>query len=496
MLLSHLITKAAAHGSLLTHDTGDVEITGISADSRQVQPGFLFAALPGTKSDGGDFIADAIHRGAVAIIGQTAPDHIGVNFLPTATPRRELALLAAAFYQHQPGHIAAVTGTNGKTSTAFFTQQIWQKTGFQAASLGTLGLIAPGFPPSDSLTTPDPVALHQLLAKLAAARIDYLALEASSHGLDQHRLDGVTIQAAGFTNLTRDHLDYHGTMAAYGAAKARLFADRLTDDGLAIINQDGDGADIMIEAVKKRPNIRLITYGQQADDFQIIAVEPQSHGLKARLKILGRDHDVLLPVAGRFQLWNALCALGLALGRDGLEDPSRVAASVAALGQINGVKGRLERVADHESGAGIYVDYAHTPDALETILSALRPHVDKIAGGRLICLFGCGGNRDKGKRPVMGEIAARLADIAIVTDDNPRYEDPATIRREIMAACVGGIEIADRRDAIAYGAQLLRTGDILVIAGKGHEQGQIIGGETRPFDDATEARKAIRENAA
>jgi len=499
--LSRLITEATQRGSTCFAIGNDPVIAGLTADSRQVQPGFLFAALPGTKADGSEFIKDAIARGAAAILTTNAPDNLAVPILRTDKPRRDLALLAAAFNPRQPRHIAAVTGTNGKTSTAFFTQQIWQETGHRAASLGTLGLIAPGFSATDSLTTPDPVALHQLLDQLASANIDYLALEASSHGLDQHRLDGVSVHAAGFTNLTRDHLDYHGTMAAYGAAKARLFSERLSPGGVAIINQDGDGADIMIDAVRKRANddIRLILYGKNSKnfsgDFRIESVTPQSHGLKARLNILGQSHEILLPVAGQFQLWNAMCALGMALGRDGLEDPAQIAASLAALTRIQGVKGRLERVADHPSGAGIYVDYAHTPDALETILVALRPHVDNN-GGRLICLFGCGGNRDKGKRPLMGGIAAHLADVAIVTDDNPRYEDSATIRQEIMATCIGGIEIADRRAAIAYGAQLLRAGDILVIAGKGHEQGQILNGETRPFDDATEARKAIRESAA
>jgi len=497
--LSALITEVIRRGGTLSQPARDVDIMGITADSRLVQPGWLFAALAGAKNDGRAFVADAAARGAAVILTDDARMSIGdIPVLVTSRPRHYLALLAAAFYQHQPRHIAAVTGTNGKTSTAVFTRQLWAAAGHKAASLGTLGLDAPGFAPSESLTTPDPVKLHVILADLAGAGVDHLAIEASSHGLEQCRLDGVEIHAAGFTNLTRDHLDYHGDMAAYGAAKAKLFADRLHKGGVAIINQDGQGADIMLAAVCARQgdDIRLVTYGQSGADFCIKSVEPQSQGLKTNLQIMGQHHSLTLPVAGKFQLWNALCALGLALGRDGLEDASRLAAGIAALSRLAGVKGRLELVVHHESGAGIYVDYAHTPDALETILTALRPHVDNNKHGRLICLFGCGGNRDKGKRPVMGDIAARLADVAIVTDDNPRYEDAATIRSEIMAACSGGIEIADRATAIAHGVRMLRAGDILVIAGKGHEQGQIIGGEIRPFDDATEARRAIRENAA
>lgn len=504
MHLTQLIIEAGLNNLplMMPGDTirADIPVAGITADSRQVCPGFIFAALDGTKSKGADFIPDALAAGARAIITHTAPPHaLPVPVLVCPNPRHALALLAAAFYGRQPHHIAAVTGTNGKTSTALFTGQLWQETGCTSASLGTLGLNAPGFPVTESLTTPDPVALHQMLARLAGAGIDHLAIEASSHGLDQSRLDGVHVSAAGFTNLTRDHLDYHGTMEAYGAAKALLFRERLLPGGLAVINRDSDGAAIMMDAAhqRRKDDIRLLTYGQHPEaDFRIINVTPINQGLRCDLILLGETHTLTLPVAGRFQLWNSLCALGLSLGREGLEQPARRSAAIAALSRLNGVKGRLEQVAHTETGATIYVDYAHTPDALETILVALRPHVDKKAGGRLVCLFGCGGNRDKGKRPVMGEIAARLADIAIVTDDNPRYEDAATIRSEIMTACVGGIEIADRGTAISYAIRMLHAGDVLVIAGKGHEQGQIIGGETRPFDDATEARKAIRENAA
>lgn len=466
----------------------DPLIAGLTSDSRAVKPGFLFAALPGSKADGRAFVADAVARGAVAVLGPAgtvlpdgAPD--GVAVIEDENPRRRLALMAARFYGRQPAHVAAVTGTNGKTSTVQFARQLWTLLGRRAASLGTLGITAPGLERYGSLTTPDTVSLHQALAELADAGIDHLAMEASSHGLDQHRLDGVTIETAGFTNLSRDHLDYHGSMEAYLAAKSMLFDRVLPPGGTAVLNADAPEFTHLSELCSRRGH-RLIGYGTQAKELVLRDLIPLPHGQRLKLTVLGRDHDIDLPLAGRFQCMNALCALGMAIGTGA--DPDEAAASLERLG---GVRGRLELVAHHPSGAPIYVDYAHTPDALETVLRALRPHAAK----RLAVVFGCGGDRDRGKRPVMGELAYRLADRVIVTDDNPRTEAAAAIRREVMAGCPEAEEIGDRAAAIRAAVRDLAQGDVLVIAGKGHEQGQTVGTEVRPFDDADEARAALRE---
>ncbi|MFV3074140.1 UDP-N-acetylmuramoyl-L-alanyl-D-glutamate--2,6-diaminopimelate ligase [Niveispirillum fermenti] len=465
----------------------DPPITNLTADSRKVVPGTLFAALPGTLRDGRDFIPQAVAAGAVAILapkGTVLPpgaDH--VTLIEDANPRRRLALLAASFHGSQPERIAAVTGTNGKTSTAQFTRQIWAGLGRKAGAMGTLGLVAPGFPQTDSLTTPDPVALHATLADVARAGVTHLALEASSHGLDQFRLDGVLVSAAGFTNLTRDHLDYHGTMEAYLKAKLMLF-DRVMPKGMtAVINADIPEFDQIAAAAHARKQT-VIGFGAAGRELRIIDVAPLPHGQRLELELFGRRRTVEMPLVGRFQVWNALCALGLAIGTG--EDADRAADQLAMLA---GVRGRLEMVATLKNGAAVYVDYAHTPDGLETVLRAARPHTQ----GQLAVVFGCGGDRDKGKRPMMGAIAARLADRVIVTDDNPRSEVPATIRSEIMAACSGALEVDDRARAIAAAIGDLGAGDVLVIAGKGHEQGQIVGTEVRPFDDATVARQVVAD---
>ena len=467
----------------------DPEIAGLTADSRAVRPGFLFAALPGSRNDGRAFIADAVAKGASVILAPpgTPCEAPGIRLIEDPAPRRAFALMAAAFYGRQPETVVAVTGTNGKTSTVQFVRQIWARTGKRGACLGTLGLSAPDGVEwtGPAMTTPDPVALHAGLAALAEAGVEHLAMEASSHGLDQFRLDGVRLKAAGFTNLTRDHLDYHGDMTSYLAAKGALFGRVLADGGIAVLNADAPEFPELALLCQIR-GIRVLGYGYAGREIKVRSVTPLGHGQRLGLEFLGRPLEIELPLIGRFQAWNALCALGLVLAAD---PTGEVGPAVEALESLEGVPGRLQLVAHHAAGAPVIVDYAHTPDALESVLTALRPHADK----RLVVVFGCGGDRDRGKRPVMGEIAARLADRVIVTDDNPRSEVPEAIRAEILAASPDAVEIGDRRLAIRTAVRGLEAGDLLVIAGKGHEQGQIVGTETRPFDDATEARAALAE---
>lgn len=464
-------------------------LKGITQDSRAVKPGYLFAALSGKKTDGRQFIGDAIGRGAVAVLG--GPEAAlpagceGVRLIVDENPRRALAQLAAAFYARQPEHVVAVTGTNGKTSTALFTQQLWEAAGHKAASLGTLGVRARGLDKTGFMTTPDPVTLHAELADLADAGITHLAIEASSHGLDQYRLDGLRVKAAGFTNLSRDHLDYHPDMESYFRAKARLFSELLPTDGVAVLNADVPEFSRLDEVCKDK-GVKVISYGFAAKDFKIIDFEPVEGGQNLELEIMGKTYGVALPLVGAFQAMNALCALGLAIA----VDESRAGDYVQALSSLQGAPGRLQKVPGCPSGVGVYVDYAHTPDALENVLKALRPHVS----GRLLCVFGCGGDRDRGKRPVMGKIASDLADAVIVTDDNPRSENPEEIRAQILGgASEKAVEIEGRRQAIAKAVKMLRNGDVLVIAGKGHEQGQIFRDRTEPFDDVSEAAAAIRK---
>lgn len=460
----------------------DPEIVGLTADSRAVHPGFLFAALPGTRQQGAAFIPQAIERGAVAVLGAQGlqvPSHI--VRLESANPRRSLALFAARFHGRQPRTIAAVTGTNGKTSVAAFARQLWTLLGLPAASLGTLGLIAPHVNRPGALTTADPVALHRDLADLAASGIDHVAMEASSHGLDQFRLDGVRIAAAAFTNLTRDHLDYHGSMAAYAKAKQRLFADLLPVAGAAVLNADAPEAE-EFAAICRRRGHRILSYGYKGAELRLDRLTPLADGQRLALTVDGRAVEITLPMVAAFQAMNALAALGLVIGCG-----ADARQATAALARLDGVPGRLQRAAMRANGAAVYVDYAHTPDALETVLKALRPHASRD----LVVLFGCGGDRDPGKRPMMGAIAAKLADRAIVTDDNPRSEDAAKIRAQILAACPGAREIGARRDAIFAAVAELHRGDLLVLAGKGHERGQVVGATVHPFDDAEVARDAV-----
>jgi UDP-N-acetylmuramoyl-L-alanyl-D-glutamate--2,6-diaminopimelate ligase len=389
-------------------------------------------------------------------------------------PRRALARLAASFAGAQPETIVAVTGTNGKTSTVDFLRQIWTISGLPAASLGTLGLVAPGHAGGGGLTTPDPVALAGMLAGLARQGVRHAAMEASSHGLDQFRLDGVRLQAAGFSNLTRDHLDYHGTLPAYRAAKLRLFTELVPEGAVAVVNADMDTetlAELRRIAVARRLDMRSV--GQAGDTIRLMATRALPDGQVLHIDVLGRRHEIALALPGRFQADNVLMAACLA-------HATGVSDVLATLPLLAGVRGRMEMAARLPQGCAAYVDYAHTPDALQRLLHALRPH----ARNRLICVFGAGGDRDPGKRALMGAAVAAGADVAIVTDDNPRRENPAAIRGAILAACPGAFEIGDRSDAIAAGLNMLRNGDVLVVAGKGHEQGQIIGNEIYPFDDA------------
>ncbi|MGB0749439.1 MAG: UDP-N-acetylmuramoyl-L-alanyl-D-glutamate--2,6-diaminopimelate ligase [Magnetospiraceae bacterium] len=459
-----------------------LEITGLTADSRAVAPGFLFAALPGAKADGRAFIPSAVAQGAVAILsvpGAEAP--AGVPLIVSDNPRRRLAEMAAAFHGAQPATIAAVTGTNGKTSVVTFTRQIWAALGLRAASLGTLGVTGPDGHVSGSLTTPDPVALHASLAGLAADGVSHLAMEASSHGLDQYRLHGVRVRAAAFTNLSQDHLDYHGHMAAYLAAKQKLFSEILVEDGVAVLNGDDAASDSLIAACRAR-GLRVMTFGTVGADIRLDRRRTSDAGQHVSLTIDGARHEVFLPLAGDFQAMNVLAAMGLVLAGG-----APVADVLAALPMLSGVPGRMEHIATTSYSAAVYVDYAHTPDALQTALNALRPH----ARGRLLVVFGAGGDRDRGKRPLMGAVAAKAADRVFVTDDNPRSEDPARIRAEILAACPGAEEIGDRGAAITRALAGLSEGDLLLVAGKGHETGQIVGDTVLPFDDRDYIRTVL-----
>lgn len=465
----------------------DMEIKGVTADSRSAGKGYLFAALPGHKTDGRKFISAAVSNGACAILApsgtvlpENLPEDADVILVTDENPRRAFALAAAKFYRLQPENIAAVSGTSGKTSTVSFLQQLWALSGIKnCASLGTLGVRAPGFTRPGSLTTPDPVALYADLADLAAAGITHLAMEASSHGLDQYRLDGVRVTLAAFTNLSRDHLDYHADMEAYFSAKERLFTEILPPDATAVINaDDAYGQRLLKSCVQK-----TIGFGKAGEDILLKSCVPDPRGQAVILDVQGREYNVTLPLVGEFQVMNALCALGLLMaGGAGAED------AVPLLENLKGVPGRLQLVAAHPKGAAVYVDYAHKPAALETILKTLRPHTK----GRLICLFGCGGDRDRGKRPMMGKIASDLADLVVVTDDNPRSEDPALIRQEILEAAPGAREIAGRQEAIEWAVSQAQEGDVLVVAGKGHEQGQIFSDRREEFDDTQEVKNAMK----
>ena len=461
-----------------------MEFSGLAADSRQVEPGFLFAALKGAKTDGGRFIEEAVRRGAVAVLGapELAPQvrKLGVRFIADTNPRLRLARMAAELYGAQPKYVAAVTGTNGKTSVAHFLRQIWSSQRRKAASIGTLGVYSPTGHVQLAHTTPDPIELHAQLARLQHEGVEHLALEASSHGLDQFRLDGIDIAACAFTNITRDHMDYHPSFADYLKAKLGLFDRLVRKGGIAVVNRDADQAGEFVTAAEHR-DLRLLTVGVLGETLKLTGQVPHARGQDLSVLYQGRARTIALPLAGLFQASNALVAAGLALGLGDSADDV-----FAALSTLQGAPGRLELVAQTRAGAPIYVDYAHTPDAIETVLLALRPHVKD----RLHLIFGCGGDRDRGKRPLMAAAAARHADSIIVSDDNPRSEDPAAIRREVLQGAPNAREVGDRAEAIGLGIAALGPDDALVIAGKGHEETQIIGSVATPFSDRTEAVKA------
>jgi len=466
----------------------DLEVTGISSDSRQVKPGVVFFALAGSKADGATYVADAEKRGAAAVVVGKASAIAGLSvpMLSVDDPRLALALSAARFFGRQPETMVAVTGTAGKTSVAAFTRQIWEQAGFAAASIGTTGVVAPGRNEYGSLTTPDPVALHQLLRELAEAGVTHASMEASSHGLDQRRLDGVKLAAGGFTNLGRDHMDYHPTVEDYHRAKLRLFDTLLSKGAPAIIFADDPWSAPTVKAAQAA-GLKVLTVGRHGDFLKLKRVEHERHRQRAEVEADGVLYEIDLPLAGDFQIANALVSAGLAISTG-----TPVAKALMALEKLQGAPGRLDLVGATANGAPVYVDYAHKPDALENVLAAVRP----FTTGRVIVVFGCGGDRDRGKRPIMGEIATRLADVVIVTDDNPRSEVPETIRAAILAAAPGAIEIGDRRKAIHDAVAMLKAGDTLIVAGKGHEEGQTIGAETFPFSDHEEVRSALRERAA
>jgi UDP-N-acetylmuramoyl-L-alanyl-D-glutamate--2,6-diaminopimelate ligase len=464
-----------------------IEIAGVSADSRKVKTGSLFFAITGSKADGAHFAKQAAAAGAAAVVAEQKPESLPANvaFVAVKNVRRALSLAAANFYSRQPGTIAAVTGTSGKTSVAAFTRQIWSALGHQAASIGTVGVVSPKGERYGSLTTPDPVDLHCTLDELARDGVTHLALEASSHGLDQHRLDGVRIAAGGFTNLSRDHLDYHPTIEAYLAAKLRLFEDLIAPGGTAVIGADDCYANKVIDAAKRR-GLKIMTVGEQGNDIKFTGGAIDGFAQVITIAHAGRSYQVKLPLVGAFQVQNAGLAAGLAIATGG--EPARV---FKALEDLSGAKGRLELAGTH-NGAPIFIDYAHKPDALKKALESLRPY----AGGRLVVVFGAGGDRDTGKRPIMGRIAAENADRTIVTDDNPRSENPAAIRAAILADAPGAEEIGDRADAIRKAIADLKKGDVLLIAGKGHETGQIIGGRVLPFSDHDAVAAALQGKVA
>jgi UDP-N-acetylmuramoyl-L-alanyl-D-glutamate--2,6-diaminopimelate ligase len=466
----------------------DIEVGGVSADSRAIKRGDIFVAIAGGKADGLNFVAAAIAAGAAAVVAERAPNKplpADIGFVKVGNARRSLALMAARFFSRQPRTIAAITGTSGKTSVAAFTRQIWTALGHRAASIGTVGIVSPRGETYGSLTTPDPVALHRSLDVLAADGVTHLAIEASSHGLDQYRLDGLRIAAGAFTNITRDHLDYHPSFEAYLAAKLRLFEALVEPGGAAVVEADHDHAEAVIAAAKAR-GLKIISVGRKGTGIRLVGSTDEGFVQVLLIEYAGETFRVRLPLVGEFQVENALVAAGLAIATGG-----EAAAVFAALEHLTGAKGRLELVGANR-GAPIFIDYAHKPDALAKALDALR----STATGRLIVVFGAGGDRDRGKRPLMGAVAAAKADRVIVTDDNPRSENPAAIRAAIMAAAQGATEIGDRREAIRSAISMLRAGDVLLIAGKGHETGQIIGDRVVPFSDHEAVAAALKELAA
>jgi len=457
----------------------DITVTGFAIDHRKIAPGTVFGAFEGATFNGEDFIDDAIAAGAVAVVARPEAVVRGAMHIAEANPREAFAHLAATFFQPFPDHVAAVTGTNGKTSTAELTRQLWRMAGHNAASIGTLGIITASDQAKTGLTTPDIVTFLANMSGLAREGVSHAIFEASSHGLTQYRSEGVPVSVAAFTNLSRDHLDYHGTMEAYFEAKMRLFDDVLDENGCAVIWADDVWSDQVIARARKR-DLRLITVGEKGKGIQLLSREPTQLGQTLELRIQGDVHKVKLPLIGAYQAANALVAAGVVMASGG-----EVETLLGHLARLQPVRGRLERAVITKSGAPVYVDYAHTPDGLRAAIAALRPHTK----GKLITVFGAGGDRDTGKRPEMGAVAVADSDIVIVTDDNPRSEDPSLIRADVMAGAKGAHEIGDRRYAIAFAIEHAEPDDIVLIAGKGHEQGQIIMGRVLPFDDVEVARE-------
>jgi UDP-N-acetylmuramoyl-L-alanyl-D-glutamate--2,6-diaminopimelate ligase len=459
---------------------GSETVTGFALDHRKVAPGTIFGAFRGARVNGEDYIPAAIAAGAIAVVTRTGVPVIGAHAIHADEPRAVFARLAAKFFAPFPVVTVAVTGTNGKTSTAELTRQLWHQAGHVAASIGTLGVTTASDQVSTGLTTPDVVTFLANMAGLQREGITHASFEASSHGLDQYRTEGLPVAAAAFTNLSRDHLDYHGTMEAYFAAKLRLFTDVVDGDGAVVVWADDGNWSAQVIAAARARGLRLLTVGAQGETLRLVSRTPTQLGQTLEIAADGTTHKVQLPLIGAYQAANALVSAGLVIATGG-----GVAATLSNLARVQPVRGRLERAVIARSGAAVYIDYAHTPDALEAAAAALRPHVK----GRLILVFGAGGDRDQGKRPLMGETAVRTADMVIVTDDNPRSEDPAVIRSAIMAAAPGASEIGDRRSAIAAAIAQSGPDDIVLVAGKGHEQGQIVGDRVLPFDDVQVARE-------
>jgi UDP-N-acetylmuramoyl-L-alanyl-D-glutamate--2,6-diaminopimelate ligase len=467
-------------GALIGGDSEKI-ITGFAIDHRKIAPGTVFGAFQGAVFNGEDFIADAVKAGAIAVVARPEAVVMGAVHISSPEPRRDFARLAARFFQPFPGTMVAVTGTNGKTSSVELTRQLWRMAGHPSASIGTLGVTTADEQVTTGLTTPDIVTFLSNMAGLAREGITHAAFEASSHGLAQYRTEGLPVHAAAFTNFSRDHLDYHGTMDAYFEAKMRLFREVMEPDGTAVIWMDDPKSEEVFRICKDR-GLRTTTIGKAGETLRLVDRQSSQLGQTLSIEAGGKTHKVILPLIGAYQAANALVAAGLVLATGG-----ELVQTLANLARVQPVRGRLERAVITRAGAPLYVDYAHTPDAIASAIEALRPH----AKGRLILVFGAGGDRDIGKRPEMGEVAAHMADVVIVTDDNPRSEDPAMIRRDILAGASGAQEVPGRREAIANAIAQAGADDIILLAGKGHEQGQIIGNKVLPFDDVSVARECV-----
>lgn len=476
---------AGLNDAALESQEGQAHVTGFAIDHRKIAPGNIFGAFQGTKVNGEDYIEAAIAAGAIAIVARPDAEVEGAAHIADHEPRRVFALMAARYYTPTPLHVAAVTGTNGKTSTAEMTRQLWRMAGLNSASIGTLGVTTADEQVKTGLTTPDIVTFLSNMSGLAREGVSHAIFEASSHGLSQYRTEGLPVEVGVFTNLSRDHLDYHGDMDSYFEAKMRLFDEVVDETGTAVIWADDTWSGAVINRAMDR-GLNLFTVGEQGSALRLLSRTPTQLGQVLMIKAQGNTHRIALPLIGAYQAANIMCAAGVVLATGGtLEDV------FDHMQRVQPVRGRLERAVITKVGAPVYVDYAHTPDGLRAAIDALRPHVK----GQLITIFGAGGDRDKGKRPEMGKVAVELSDITIVTDDNPRSEDPAAIRADIMTGAKGAQEVGDRRAAIAKAIALAGADDIILLAGKGHEQGQIIGDRVIPFDDVEVARECAREAA-